>query len=196
MILLDEDDKFLLKPNRINIHGYLYHLKSYWQNTDIKHKDFSKAILSFIEEEKDNKQEIWMKTTHIQPSGTTGDAIVKQKCYSDDLQVPLGDSAKLVVYGSGIIVKSIKLYKFPVSDSASEEYGAFMDEDGPDKMYNLGQGYSSYPSQDGIDGWGKYFQYSFHENLKFYTVHLVQNVIPTSVWVKQDISGTNYWDPG
>ena len=62
------------------------------------------------------------------------------------------ESAKLVILGEGIIVKSIKLYKFPVSTPASEDYGAFMDEDGPDKMLNFGQGYSTYPSQDGTDG--------------------------------------------
>ena len=93
-----------------------------------------------------------MKTTHIQPSGTTGDASMNRKCIFSDLQIPLMDSVKLVVYGEGIIVKSIKLYKFPVSTPANEEYGAFMDEDGQDKMYNFGQDYSSYPSQDGIDG--------------------------------------------
>ena len=93
-----------------------------------------------------------MKSTNIQPSGTTGNATVEINCNYHDLKVPLLDSAKLVVYGEGIIVKSIKLYRFTLGGSANREYGAFMDEDGQDKMYNFGQGYSTYPSQDGTDG--------------------------------------------
>ena len=62
------------------------------------------------------------------------------------------DYVRLVIYGEGIIVKSIKLYKFTLGTPSNREYGAFMDEDGQDKMYNFEQGYSTYPSQDGTDG--------------------------------------------
>ena len=65
------------------------------------------------------------------------------------------DSAKISMQGQGIIIKSLKFINFPITTPAFNESQAFTDEEGPDLMYNLGQNFLSYPSQDGNNGWSK-----------------------------------------
>ena len=74
---IDEDDTQIGKHYSMTHNGYKYESTSRSSDSAISQNGFTKTILSFIERE-DTYQEIWMKSTNIQPSGTPGKAIVNK----------------------------------------------------------------------------------------------------------------------